>query len=134
MPGSRPHAAASVWLTEAELAGSGVPAISSSTLEPRWRSSRWARDQRVDALVVSSRPTKATVGGPGGSGMRPQRVDVDAGARNQPDTVRRDAERQHAGAVVGVLHQHGLAGPVEQQPDAVRSGPAEAAPPWCCSR
>ena len=51
MPGSRPQPAASCSLTEAGLAGSGVPAISSSTFEPRSRSSRWARDQRVNALV-----------------------------------------------------------------------------------
>src|SRR5204863_3163998 len=45
---------------------------------------------------------------------RLQGFDIDAGARDQHDSFRRDAEREYAIAVVGVLHQHELLWTVQQ--------------------
>ena len=97
-PGRCDQLLASASVSESGLAGSGVPAISSSTSEPRARSNCVSRQRRRECPCrPSRRPTKATVGGPAGSGSGVSAVDVDAGAGDQRNLRRCDAERDDHG-------------------------------------
>ena len=129
VPGRRPR----VRLTEAGLAGSGVPAISSSTSEPRRRSSRCASISVRMPLSSSSRPTKATVGGPERLRRRLQALDVDAGTGDRARCVRLQCR-----ARAGSRGRRGSAParrcpaarqPVEQHADQARATRARAG---CC--
>ena len=149
--GARPDAAMSVDMAEPGDAGLAAPACGFAARSPRrdWRDpacrrSEVRRRSRAGAAAdargsgcgcpcrSSKRPTKAMVDGPGRLGHRLQRFDVDAGARDQHDPFGGDAEREHAGAVVGVLDQHDLPRIGRAAGGAGRSATGAAAAPWRC--
>ena len=84
----------------------------------RWsraaRSSRCASIRVWMPLSASSRPTNAIVTGPAGSGIGCSVSTSTPEPGISDDAFGGDAEREHAGAIVGVLHQHDLAVAVEQ--------------------
>ena len=100
-------------LDRAGLAGSGVPAIKSST-SSRAAAAAEARGSARECPCRRGACRQRRRLGPGGSG----RVVALRCRRRSPGSarcVRGDAEREHAIAVVGILHQHELLWTVQQQ-------------------
>ena len=92
-------------VTEAGLAGSGVPAINNCVSTSRARNILCASTSVRIPLFSRRRPTKAAVGGPAGSGSGNSRADVDAGAGNERDAGLCNAERHQCCPVVVVLYE-----------------------------
>ena len=80
--------------------------------------------QRADAFIRQQTSRKAVGDGPVGFGQRQKSIGVDARSRNQNDSCLADPEIDQCGAIVGILDQHHVAGPVQergQQPFQDRS-------------
>ncbi len=106
---------ASASVTEAGLAGSGVPAIKSLASGMRVRSNRCAATSVRMPLSSRSRPTNPKVGAPSGSASRCEAIDVDARSGDERNPSLCNPKRHQCRHVVAVLHQSDTVLPVAEK-------------------
>ena len=93
-----------------------MPATSNSTGKPLRAQQPMGREQRADALVVEQAADERDRCRAFRLRRGAEALEINAGAGNELDALRRNADLRNQRAVIGVLHQRNVARMIDQEP------------------